>query len=223
LKPESVHGIEGRTIPPSPWRLKGTAVLCLRPIRIPIARRFVPEALRIVRVAPGVTLGALYCAQYEPSSTLPYHELIVCPAITRAARKTGFWISHIYVDDAVAAAGGRRIWGLEKQCASFDWSDEGRVSVTRDSARLCDLSWARRPRSFMSGLPLPLIARVLTHRNGLFQSFVGSGSGRARPCRASVASSAEDPLRALGFDASRSALLIERLRLRIRAPTSPAY
>jgi hypothetical protein len=97
--------------PPAPWTLIGYAVQTLQFVDTRQARCFVPSKLRIVSVLPGKTIGGVYLASYGPGSVLEYNELIVAAALTRHAGRSGFWISHIYVDDADSVAGVPQIMG----------------------------------------------------------------------------------------------------------------
>ena len=60
-------------------------------------------------------------ASFGPGSVLEDDELIVAAALTQHAGRSGFRISHIYVDDADSVDGGREIWGLPKDLAQFTW------------------------------------------------------------------------------------------------------
>src|SRR6185437_1146643 len=123
---QSMDSTPHEPYPPAPWRLRGHSIQALRLIDSSIARDHVPAGLRVVTVWPGKTLAVLYCASYEPPSVLRYHELVVAPALVAAGGRIGFWISRIYVDDAISQAGGRGIWGLPKELASFTWQPDNR-------------------------------------------------------------------------------------------------
>src|SRR5262245_22589023 len=118
------------TYPAAPWHLAGDALAVTRLIPVNVARRFMPYWAHVVPVVPGMTTAALYLARYGGDSSLAYHELIVSSGVVRTGARMGAWISHIYVDNVDAAAGGRDIWGLPKQPAQFEWKwSDGRVEV----------------------------------------------------------------------------------------------
>jgi acetoacetate decarboxylase len=123
--------------PPAPWKMHGVAALTLRLVDIDRARLFVPADLDIVPVLPGKTLGIVYLAYYAPGSVLTYSELIVCPGLVRGLGHTGFWISHIYVDDENSMAGGREIWGLPKEMAQFHYTGGTKIEVRQGTRLLC--------------------------------------------------------------------------------------
>lgn len=154
--------------PPAPWQLRGEfyAVGGLMPIAR--ARAFVPDDLEIVSVLPGMTLSALAVARYTEGSVLTYSELLIAPALVRSGDATGGWISHIYVDDEASVRGGREIWGLPKELATFEWErqpeprgrDSTLLKVYRNGALILDFwavpRWFGAPASF----DLPVISMV---------------------------------------------------------------
>ncbi|MCA9519598.1 MAG: acetoacetate decarboxylase family protein [Myxococcales bacterium] len=90
---------------------------------------YVPRGLEIVSIA-GRTLGVVFLSYYGPESTLEYHELIVMPALVRYRGRLASWVTHIYVDNELSVRGGRRVFGLPKEMAHFDWLG-GRPGVAR--------------------------------------------------------------------------------------------
>ncbi|NEQ32746.1 MAG: acetoacetate decarboxylase family protein [Leptolyngbya sp. SIO4C5] len=130
-----------QTYPPAPWQLIGTAIQTLQPVSLARSRSFIPDQFDIVPIWPGKTLGGLYFAQYVTGSTLTYQELIVISGLVRYAGKLGFWISHIYVDNLASVAGGRQIWGLPKEVATFTWRGEPlQVGAEQSAIALCELT-----------------------------------------------------------------------------------
>jgi hypothetical protein len=132
------------------------------------ARAVVPADLDIVSVLPGMTLGAIAVARYTEGSILTYSELLVVPALVRSGGKTGGWISHIYVDDETSLEGGRSIWGLPKELATFDWETQSEprgpnstlLRVSQHGKLILDF-WAA-PRGFAvpASYDLPVISVV---------------------------------------------------------------
>ncbi len=147
--------------PPPPWINKGRAVQVLRLVDVGRARSFVPAPLKVVPVLPGKTVGIVIFADYQPGSALTYHELIIAPALVRAGRHFGWWISHIYVDDPDSMAGGREVWGLPKQLARFSWNlPAGQVEAYQDDQLLCALLSQAPSRGVRLPLFLPSISRL---------------------------------------------------------------
>lgn len=110
--------------PAAPWRLSGAFAGLLGLVSVDAARPFVPEDLRIVRVLPGYTLGAMFVARYDSRGPLTYSELGVLPAMVRGRGGRGFWISHLYVDTEASLEGHRDLWGLPQQRAQFEWTSD---------------------------------------------------------------------------------------------------
>lgn len=84
-------------------------------------RHYIPEELDIVSIGCGKTIGLVFMTSMGPESTLPYHELIIAPALIRAGCTCGFYVTHIYVDNPKSQIGGIRNFGLPKQLAEFSW------------------------------------------------------------------------------------------------------
>lgn len=146
------------TYPSAPWTLRGFFLQTLHPIEIERIRPLLPSQLSVISVFPGKTLGGVYLSYYDDRSALSYNELVIIAAIARYGHHFGSWISHIYVDNPDSVAGGRQIWGLPKQLATFTWEKSNDaydccVSVTQADRQLCRLSYNLPNFSF----PLPLL------------------------------------------------------------------
>jgi acetoacetate decarboxylase len=200
--------------PPAPWRLIGTSLQTLAFIPLELAQASVPSPLRVVPVAPGRTLGGFFCARYTDGSTLQYHELAVSPALTRVGFRAGFWISHIYVDSAQSMRGGREIWSLPKQLATFRWR-AGEIEVCDGPRRLCSVRWAPRRQE----IPAPLFVPVLSLEGSCVYRFSVHGYLTAVPCRGLVTINPGAPFARFGFQ-GRSRVVQSTLRARIDAPRS---
>lgn len=105
---------------------------------------YIPKCFSVISHA-GKTTGLVFLSYYGPQSTLAYHELIVMPAMVQYRGKRGMWVSHIYVDCERSVAGGRAVFGLPKELASFDWlgGRPGVARIAQDSAALCTLRYGR--------------------------------------------------------------------------------
>lgn len=188
----------------------------LQMLRLDVVRPWIPSPLKIVPVFPGCTLGALYLARYEVGSSLEYQELIVAPALVRHRMHIGGWVSHIYVDNEISAAGGRGIWALPKQIAQFQWAKEGheeRVRVTQDGQTLCSLTASPSGR----GLRAPIYTPMLRWMSGRLLAFRGTGWGTLSSGRAELSVPATSPFAAFGFGSGRHCVL-EGLDLNVLAP-----
>ncbi len=200
--------------PPAPWRIAGPAAIV--PVLVPLAtaRAHVPADVDVVPVAPGRTTGGLLVARYEPGSTLTYGELLVFPALTRVRGSVGMWISHAYVDSPPSREGGRRMWGVPKDLATFAWRDGG-VSIAReDGTPLLDATCPAPPAT----LPLPGLTRSNATTGGTDRrAFAGGGRLTMGPVRARVDVPEQSPFASLGL-AGRHHSLAGHADFRLRPP-----
>jgi hypothetical protein len=190
-------------------------VICPALVAVAAARRHVPADVEVVATAPGRTAGGLLLARYEGPSTLRYSELLVLPALTRVAGKLGWWISHAYVDSPASLAGGREMWGVPKDLATFTWSDGGVVVIREDGLPLLDCDVPTPART----APVPaLVAANGTTGGADRRRFLGAGLLRMAPVRLAVDVPAQSPFASLGLGARRRLALAGHADLRLRAP-----
>lgn len=126
------------SFPPPPWHLVGTCWWGLFRADRPVA---LPQGLRPALGRRSLLLGLV---RYR-AGTLHYDELVVAAACWQGLRP-GLWVHAIWVDSPASLAGGRQIWGLPKQLASFHWSS-GRVSVTDAAGPIVTLDLDHPARS----------------------------------------------------------------------------
>jgi hypothetical protein len=141
------------TYPPEPWSLRGEAVLSL-----------------------WIVDGGLLCTafvDYQPGGVMAYHELLVA----RPAR-FGVTITQIWVDSEASRDGGRELWAIPKEMASFD----GAYSARGIAA--AEFSWPRR------GPRVP--ARARTRQGDVVAKL--AASGRVAPVRVGWAFDSGGPL-----------------------------
>lgn len=201
--------------PPAPWRLNGDGVQAVFFVPLAQARKLVPASLRVRAVIPGHTLGVISAGRYDDSSTLAYSELIVSPAVVTSGDRTGFWISHIYVDSPVSQAGGRRIWNLDKHIARFDWSGgPGELRVSTEHHSLCHLRPLKTVRGWMPPVGVPAFS-VHEGRSTFFRGALRSRS-RFGIIRCSIPQ--DSPLVGVVPDASLVGCRHERASMLAEAP-----
>lgn len=201
--------------PAAPWRVAGPGLICPALVPLAAARALVPDDVTVVPVAPGRTLGGFLLARYEGPSTLHYGELLVLPALTRAAGRTGWWISHAYVDSPASLAGGRRMWGVPKDLATFAWRDDGATLTRDDGVALLDVAWRTPTRT----VPLPAVVMTNGTTGGADRRrFAGTGTLGMAPAHAAVDVPAESPFAALPLAGARRLALAGHADLRLRAP-----
>lgn len=113
------------------------------------------------------------------SGTLHYDELIIGVA-ARKNWRIGLHVQHIWVNNLESLHGGRNIWGLPKQPATFTW-DGSHVSITDDDGLIARLHID--PRTAL--LPrVPVVAPFFGRRGGQLLHSVARGN--ARPGRATL-------------------------------------
>lgn len=107
--------------PAPPWRMVGRCWAGLfradRPLPPPFG----------LRPLLGPRTLAVALIRYR-AGTLHYDELLVGAPVWRGLR-AGLFVHELWVDSRPSLAGGRAIWGLPKQLASFAWSEQS-VTVT---------------------------------------------------------------------------------------------
>ncbi|MDQ4020574.1 MAG: acetoacetate decarboxylase family protein [Actinomycetota bacterium] len=102
--------------PPEPWELQGQ--LHLTVWRVPSAHLpRLSAGLKPVR-AGGSALVTTSWVIYEPGGVLSYRELLVAVLAHRRGRPL-VTITDIWVDSTPSLRGGRELWGIPKQRASF--------------------------------------------------------------------------------------------------------
>lgn len=110
--------------PPEPWRLAGEA--CLSMWRLPV-----DEVPGLPAGAEPILIGgraSVFTAwiDYRPPGQLSYHELLCAVAVH--GRGLAASITQIWVDSEISRDGGRELWGIPKELASFGFT--GRRTFT---------------------------------------------------------------------------------------------
>jgi hypothetical protein len=84
---------------------------------------------------------------YEPGSVLDYHELMAVVRV-RLKRRTFNTVTHIWVDNYASLVGGRELWGIPKELATFRSSHgTGYEAVAEaDGHRIASLRFTPRLR-----------------------------------------------------------------------------
>jgi hypothetical protein len=170
--------------PAPPWHLNGEFVV--------VPARVRPRAI-----------GGVLLANYT-SGTLAYRELIV---FERATRR-GMVISHIYVDDEQSRSGGREIWGLPKELATFAYGPrnfEARQESTLLSARI-----RRRSGVLPMIVPAPIVSEA--------GATLGIARVKAAPALVTLDVPASSPFAHLGLSGTHLALAGDDLELTMPPP-----
>lgn len=142
-------------IPPAPWRLQGLACLSLW--------RVLPSELGVLSPDPALPLFTLAGSAFVATiwarytgGTLRYNELAVAVLVRgRGLLAPAASVTAIWVDDAVSAEGGRRLWHIPKALAHFaSVSEAGQVfsgSMTLDGEPAAQMRF--KPRMSLPGRP----------------------------------------------------------------------
>lgn len=116
-------GEDGIGYPPEPWYLGGTlrtSVFIVPAAQVPAEVASAPEAAgaRPLRLAGNLVIGASF-VEYSEGGVLAYDELLIAVAGRRglAPRVS---IPHIWVDSPQSRTGGRELWAIPKDLATFD-------------------------------------------------------------------------------------------------------
>ncbi|MBI4469325.1 MAG: hypothetical protein HY650_08405 [Acidobacteria bacterium] len=88
------------------WELKGRGFCTLCLFRVSSVQSIVPAVYDIKSVIPGYTLGGFYGTHYDSSPVGPYDELIVFPGFVGYGVRSGFHVSHVFVNNEKALHGG---------------------------------------------------------------------------------------------------------------------
>lgn len=153
----------------------------------------------------GRQVGGVMLADYT-SGTLVYRELIV---FSHATTK-GMVVSHIYVDDEQSMSGGREIWGLPKELATFTY-ERTRFTARQGDTTLLHARIRRRPARLPIVIPTPIT------------SSAGETIGRARikaaPALVDLQIPHDSPFAHLGLAGRHLALAGDDLRLHMPPPS----
>ncbi|MGI8677681.1 MAG: acetoacetate decarboxylase family protein [Jatrophihabitans sp.] len=127
--------------PPEPWDLRGQ--LHASAFLVPstdVPAEF-PPGCRPVRIGKRCIVGTAW-VEYEPGGVLDYRELMATVLVRRGWRLMPT-IARIWVDSERSRDGGRALWGIPKELASFEF-DDGRLVVWDDSGGIATGTVRRR-------------------------------------------------------------------------------
>ncbi|MFD8985066.1 acetoacetate decarboxylase family protein [Streptomyces sp. NPDC059564] len=192
--------------PSAPWSMSGTMWMglfstpCLPPV---------PRGLSTL-----LPRHALIAAIRYLDGDLRYNEFVIA-SLVRSGYRIGTFIHHIWVDSAASQQGGRDIWGLDKQPARFDWTDQ-QVRITRDQdVQVTMVAHHSRRTTVPLLMPLP----VFTPRSGQLTYALAPVRLHAGPTRLALPDWPEQ-LPTLTRHTSRAALQSPRFRVAVPAPHS---
>lgn len=186
--------------PQPPWNMHGRGVFAA--FRVPVNELALPDGMSPVTLK-GQALGLVAYIEYLEPSPLTYRELIFMPSVVRViakdgTRKTGYWVSRMYVDSEASMQGGRRLWALPKTLARFSPAD-GYVNIEADDGTKMALSF----RAHGPKLPLETSTTTIQEDEGDWVRFRGEFSARVRMARMKVEHFTSTDPGWRGFDARR--------------------
>lgn len=171
--------------PPEPWDLTGVGHVTLW--RLPVAALpalpFSARPLAVRRTA----LVATAFVRYDERGLMAYDELLA-GVVVRLGRRVGLSITDIWVDSESSMHGGRELWGIPKDLATF-----GSLHAETASGPIASATFSPRR---VPGLPVPRLLRgstVQTRAGRTIASPVRAG-GRVRPAQATWSLDADGPL-----------------------------
>ncbi|NPC98387.1 acetoacetate decarboxylase family protein [Nocardioides sp. zg-DK7169] len=181
--------------PPEPWDLTGTGLITLW--RVPAAAvPPLPTGARAVTVR-GRALATTMLVRYDDRGAMAYRELLA-GVLVRHGRRVALSITDIWVDSEASMAGGRALWGVPKELASFapDAALDSPVATgtTRTAGGPVATGHLVRRRGPALRLPFPLRAHIVQTRDA--QTLVSPirAGGRLRLARAQWSFDADGPL-----------------------------
>ncbi|BCB90485.1 acetoacetate decarboxylase family protein [Phytohabitans suffuscus] len=110
--------------PPEPWHLRGRMYVSIWPVpraQLPPLPATLAAEVRPLTVAGRGLVGTAW-VDYGPGGVLEYRELLRAVLVRRAGRPL-VSIVDIWVDSPASRDGGRALWGIPKELATFDFDD----------------------------------------------------------------------------------------------------
>jgi hypothetical protein len=191
------------TYPTEPWDLRGQlhASAFLVPLSdVPVD---LPPGCSAVRIGRFGVVGTAWVS-YEPGGVLSYHEVMATLLVRRGWRVMPT-IVRIWVDSETSRDGGRELWGIPKDLATFDFAG-ARFAAADDKGAIA--SGTVRPRLGLPGR-WPVAFSIVQWLDGAAK--VSPVRSRAGVSLSSARWSVE-PAGPLGFLAGRRPLLSFSMR-----------
>ncbi|MEI6043644.1 MAG: acetoacetate decarboxylase family protein [Chloroflexota bacterium] len=204
--------------PPPPWKLKGQLygsiwAVPLRNLQVELPPVFKPLTLW------GRTGVFAAFADYQPGGTLTYHELLAgCVIQLRGSLRFALTVTHMWVDSEASLKGGRAMWAVPKELATFQFASN---RANRDFKGMAQngLALAQGEFSGVVNLPrklhLPVPFPALQMQNDLPLNASGSFWSVLELCRGCMAIPVESPLAQLGIAGRKPVLSFGGLDFRM--------
>jgi hypothetical protein len=164
----------GVSYPPEPWTLRGTGAITTW--KVPVsALPALPVGVRATGRRTALVTTAF--VRYNDRGLMAYDELLAA-VVVRHGRGVALSITDIWVDSEVSLAGGRGLWGIPKDLATFG----ERYAETADGP-IASASFAAR-RAPSVRLPIPLRGSVVQTVDGRTKASAIRAGGSVRPATA---------------------------------------
>ncbi|MEQ7846832.1 acetoacetate decarboxylase family protein [Nocardioides kribbensis] len=204
--------------PPEPWDLTGTGRLTAWAVPVGDLPAL-PAGVRPV-VLRGRALAATAFVRYDERGLMAYDELLAA-VVVRHGRGLALSITDIWVDSEVSRAGGRGLWGIPKELATFSSPAADRLGARTDDGPLASVETAPRRLPGLR-LPLPLRSHVVQTRDGATVASPIRATGRVRPARARWTVEPEGALAWLRGASPVTSAVAEDFAMRFGAAAEPA-
>ena len=214
-----VHDPAPIVYPPAPWALGGWGFATIGLVDSTTVAATVPAGVHVVDIVPKKTLGGLAFLSYDRGS-LVYHELTVIAGLVRVGKRLAFWLPRLFVDNPASLAGGREIWGVSKELATFDIvHDIGitTVDVRQDRSEICRIRCSVPAGAIR--VPMPLHLPTFGERDGEFLFFKGRLDTHAMSTRATVTFPEGGRLGPAGIERPWFAVRFDNAFLNVPAPS----
>jgi acetoacetate decarboxylase len=212
--PQGFFGADALPIAPTPWLVRGQALVLLGHLGRKAARQLAGNPRGFAAPPMLGSFAAVGLIAYTATPVGPYHELTVIPGILWRDLP-GALVSHMLVDSARSVLAGRALWGLPKTLAHFSWQPHAVAVSDAADVPLLAATWQARhtwPRLAMPPLPM------MTLRGPRRQLFTASGTATGiQRVRAQLAIPDASPLAPLAaiMRGPHLALWLDEFRLRL--------
>lgn len=196
--------------PPEPWDLTGRGHVTLW--RLPVAALPpLPFSARPLTLR-GQALVATAFVTYDERGLMAYDELLAGVAV-RLGRRAGLSITDIWVDSESSRHGGRELWGIPKDLATF-----GSLTAETAAGPIASASFSPRRGPVAPVPPLLRGSTVQTRAGRTVASPIRAG-GRVRPAQATWSLDADGPLAWLRAGRPVTSVVAEDFSMRFGSPT----
>ncbi|MGW1540098.1 acetoacetate decarboxylase family protein [Streptomyces sp. NPDC002309] len=197
--------------PAEPWHLAGQMYLSLWLVPRTELPAVAPGTRPVVIAGRGL-VGAAWVV-YENDSVLRYNELLRA-VLVRAEARPRVCVTDIWVDSDASMAGGRALWGIPKEMATFEVLRADGVSFAAKTEQGVLATGCHTERGRLPGR-WPLSFTLAQALNGAVTTSAVRGIAALRPARAVWTAAADERLGALGRRAPLVSLVLRDFTLRL--------